>query len=219
MSFWAFIFTLASVFVLVILTVLIISDSIEKRRNKEVEAETKEQEKRNAELLEIKKKKDKEILDSYIEKYGTISKSIQYGRYSDCVIHVFESSSTIMIAGKPYRFEDIVSFDVIDNSTVIYSGRTANTETNTGSMIGRSIVGGIVGGGVGSIIGGATASKTTNISGQTAKTSHDYTINITVNDLSDPLIELSLYNDPEKALNKIVAILTIIVNRNNKNNV
>ena len=218
MSFWGFIFTIASVFVLVILTVVIVSDAIEKRRLKALEPKLKEQERRSAELLEIKKKKDKEILDSYIEKYGPISKSIQYGMISDRVIHVFESSATIMIAGTPYRFEDIVSFDVTDNSTVIYSGRTANTETNTGSMIGRSIVGGIVGGGVGSIIGGATASKSTKISGQTAKTFHDYTINITVNDLSNPLVELRLKEDPEKALNKIVSVLTIIVKRNNEKN-
>lgn len=84
-------------------------------------------------------------------------------------LYVFESSSIIMIRNNPYNFKDIISFEVMDNSNIIYSNQTLTTKTNAGSVIGRAAVGGLLFGGAGAIIGGATASKQTVVPGNILK--------------------------------------------------
>jgi len=125
---------------------------------------------------------------------------------------VFESSETLIIANKIYKFRDIVSFEVFDNSQTIYSGSVSTTKTKTGSMLGRAAVGGLLLGGVGAIVGGTTAGKETVTEGQATTTTHDYSIVVTVNNLSNPIIKINLGADLN-SMQEITSILSIITSR------
>lgn len=183
-----------------------------------------------AELLKLEAEKDIEIkakeeyenkVKSFERNYGTLTKEIRYrnilngynnSKIND-TIYIFESTSTIMINNQVLKFKDILGFNVFDNSTVIYSGQTAVTKSKTGSSLGRAVVGGALLGGVGAIIGGTTGKKETVLSAQTSSVNHSYTIVININDLSTPLIKLTL-GDSQGLVQMISSILTIICERN-----
>jgi len=186
---------------------------------KKEEQIAKEKNKKRAEEWDAVVSRKKEQLDNYISKYGPLDKTIQYKCLSKYVIYVFESSSIIIIDDKPVKFENIVSYEVNDNSKILRSSQDlAYTETNTGSLIGRTIVGGLIGGGAGAIIGGLTASKKTTFYHSPEIIDHKYSINIIVNDISNPIISIDLGSDPKNVLEEIVDILSIIIKRNNRLN-
>lgn len=126
---------------------------------------------------------------------------------------IFESSKTVFFEGNSYKFKDIISFEVFDNSKTIYSASSAISSTNTGSMLGRAAMGGILFGGIGAAIGGVTAKKEIQISGSSTYTTHDYEIVITVNSLSTPTVKLSLLGQQD-IVQEITSILLIILERN-----
>ena len=162
---------------------------------------------------ERKKKLELELAKLKEEFSYNIDKSITYGYNS--YIFVNESEQKIMLCGKVYNFTEIISFDVTDNSKVIYSPATSSTSTNTGSVIGRAVVGGLLTGGVGAIIGGTTAKRTTTTSGSESHIEHKFFINITIDSISDPIIRLYIGNNVYKA-NEISSLLSVIINRNNQ---
>ena len=84
-----------------------------------------------------------------------------------------------------------------------------------GSVVGRAIVGDVIAGPVGGIIGGATAKKQIDIGEQESRTEHNYSIYVTVNDLSRPVVRISIGRD-ENILNEIYSLLNIIINRNHR---
>lgn len=61
---------------------------------------------------------------------------------------MFDASSTIIINGKTYPFNDILDFEV---ESVSQGGQIYATKTSTGRMVGRGIVGCLLLGGVGAI--------------------------------------------------------------------
>ena len=117
-------------------------------------------------------------------------------------------------------FSTIISYNVCDNSFAEVSsyGSTATsiTTTDNGSLIGRAVLGGIVGGSAGSIIGASSAKRKTetNFSERFTKnnTTHNYTLYINVNSFEDPVVEINFGQD-ENALNEMIAILNIILNK------
>ncbi len=186
---------------------------------KKEEQIAKEKKKKRAEEWDAVVSRKKEQLDNYISKYGPLDKTIQYKYLSKYVIYVFESSSIIIIDDKPVKFENIVSYEVNDNTKILRSSQDlAYTETNTGSLIGRTIVGGLIGGGVGAIIGGVTASKKTTVYHSPEIIDHNYSIKIKLNEISNPIITIDLGSDPKNVLEEIVDILSIIIKRNNRLN-
>ena len=173
---------------------------------------------------EEKIKKQKEIEDQERNKNkleelkstfnAPITKVINY----DIQKYVFisEEKSLIMLNEHIYHFKEILDFTLSDNSVVVFTPTTSKTTTNTGSMLGRAIVGGVLTGGVGAVIGGATASQTTQTSEGTSHTKHDYTLVITVNNLSNPVENIHI-GSSENYAREISSILSIIVSRNMTN--
>jgi hypothetical protein len=206
--------------IIIILTIVKASDNMKK---KSAERNKVELEKRVIEEAKILKYKEEYLskIKSFENQYGELTKEIRYrnilngynnSKIND-TIYIFESTSTIMINNQVLKFKDILGFNVFDNSTVIYSGQTAVTKSKTGSSLGRAVVGGALLGGVGAIIGGTTGKKETVLSAQTSSVNHSYTIVININDLSTPLIKLTL-GDSQGLVQMISSILTIICERN-----
>ena len=139
-----------------------------------------------------------------------ITKIINYSH--EQYILVNEENSSIMINERIYFFKDIVNFSLSDNSVELFSPTTSTTKTNTGSMIGRAIVGGILTGGTGAIIGGVTAKKTTETKGGLSQTKHDYTLKITINNISNP-IERIYVGDNSDYANELCSLFSIIISR------
>lgn len=144
-----------------------------------------------------------------------------YGNLPEKVIEksfiVFESSQTIFLGNNPYSFKDIISYEVVDDSKIIYSGNSnSNISTSNKSMIGRAAVGGALLGGTGALIGGITANKQSNTSLNISQTTnHKYEVIITLNNLSEPIIKIEL-EDNRNAMEKISSVLSIIISRNQK---
>lgn len=125
---------------------------------------------------------------------------------------IFESSQTIFLYNNPYSFKDIISFEVFDNSSTINKGSIdTQTKTKTSSMLGRAVVGGVLAGGAGAVIGGLTAKQNSQSFNNTStETKHNYYINITINDLKNPIVKIALLEDREK-MEKISSLLSIII--------
>jgi hypothetical protein len=164
----------------------------------------------------------------FVDKYGYLSKEIIIDQYcnsrcdSELVenkILIFENSSIIIIRSKIFSFTDIIAFDLKDDERIIYqsSFSTSKSSSSTGNMIGRAVIGGILLGGVGAIVGGATAkTKTTTINTpQQTSVTHNYTVHIIVNSISEPQIVLNLGKN-EESTNELVAVLSVILERNKK---
>ena len=90
---------------------------------------------------------------------------------------------------------------------------SSSTSTSNVSALGRAVVGAALGGVAGAVIGGATAKQTTEYKQGENKTIHDYTVNINVNRLSEPLVKLYIGKDEDLA-NEIAALINAIVTRN-----
>lgn len=158
-------------------------------------------------MVAAKRREDK--LAEEKEKYGEGHKVIDRG----LKLYINEDLQKIFMKGKEYNFSDILSFSVQDNAQTIYSGSTSTARTNNGSMLGRAAVGGLVAGNVGAVIGGATASKTIETSGSISSIMHNYSIVVTVNSLSSPMVTLKIGED-QNLMNQVRSILTVIINRN-----
>lgn len=128
-------------------------------------------------------------------------------------LYVFQQTETLIINNNPYKFNDILDYDIEDTPTT-KTGNVSTTKSNTGSMIGRAIVGDLVAGQAGAIIGGSTGKKTTITTGED-NLIHNYTINITINNLKKPIESINTKND-SKATSEIVSILNIILNNKKK---
>lgn len=159
-----------------------------------------------------KKAAEEKEYNNKVQKYGTSYKEIRV--YKESII-VSEERSVIYLAGTDYKFQDILNVQIHDNSRVIKSAISATTKTKTGSMVGRAIVGDVIAGPVGGIIGGVTAKKQIDIGEQESRTEHNYSLYVTVNDLSRPVVKILIGRD-EDILNEVYSILSIIINRNNR---
>lgn len=149
----------------------------------------------------------KQMRNKHLESYMKKTKSV------DSAIIVYEPKGIIRIMGKMYNFKDIIYVSVSDNQTVVHGQMASSTKTSTGSMVGRAVVGDLIAGPVGSIIGGSTAKKNTTFVQGDDSIVHDYTININVNDISNPIIHINTWNDSELT-NKIVGLMNVIIERN-----
>lgn len=168
----------------------------------------KETNKKQKDII-LKKEENQKKFNYLKQKFGQTTKIINYALCK--FILISDSRNLIMINDNIYNFKDILTFEVKDNSTTIFSS-TSKTSTNTGSMLGRAVVGGVLSGGVGSVIGGCTASKSTQTEGNSS-TIHDYSILITLNNLSTPIINLYIGKNG-KIVSEITALLNIIQKRN-----
>lgn len=159
--------------------------------------------------IDIKKE---ENLNKFYELKQTFGQTTKIINYNFCkFILISDSRNLIMINNNIYDFKDILTFEIKDNSTTIFTS-TSKTSTSTSSMLGRAIVGGILLGEAGTIIGGSTASKSTQTEGRSS-TIHDYSIIITLNNLSTPIINLYIGKNG-KIVSEIITLLNIIQYKN-----
>ena len=197
-AFW-FISMIALFIIMVIYQLVNFSKEEKIKKQKEIE----DQEKNKNKLEELKSTFN-----------APITKVINYDIKK--FVFISEEKSLIMLNEHIYHFKEILDFTLSDNSVVVFTPTTSKTTTNTGSMLGRAIVGGVLTGGVGAVIGGATASQTTQTSEGTSHTKHDYTLVITVNNLSNPVENIHI-GSSENYAREISSILSIIVSRNMTN--
>lgn len=160
------------------------------------------------EQVEKDKQKEKEILRKEKERYGEGYRVID----RDLKLYINENLKKIFIKGNKYNFSDILAFSVQDNEFTISSGSISVAKTNIGSMLGRAAVGGLVAGSIGAVIGGATASRKIENTDTRSSIIHNYSVVITVNSLSSPMITLEIGQD-QKLMNRVSSILTVIVNK------
>ena len=135
---------------------------------------------------------------------------------------MFSQSKHIIIDKKEFLFSDIldcvVNDDIKERETVqtIRGNSTATSKANTKNMIGRAVVGGVLLGGAGTIIGGSTAKRNTVIEYGTdtsihnKEVEHNYTVAITVKDISNPVLYLNVGSNTGLK-DEIVSLMKVIM--------
>lgn len=144
------------------------------------------------------------------DSYGQIVQEIFPDKYDiKQAIFVFHTQKIIVFNKIVYNYSEILDFNVREDSI---GGQTEKTKTSTSSLIGRGLVGGVLLGGVGALIGASTANT------HTIKVSPEvkiYYIDITTNNMDSPLYTYITVTSAKAQ--KLVSILTIILEINNKN--
>lgn len=184
---------------------------------------------REMERLKNKKEREENYAKALSElelKYGktTIKISLPEGAgggyYSTRIsshLFFFEDASIVVINEEPISFKKILAYTLADNKeTIAKTIGNEDTHTSTGSMASRALIGGALLGGVGALAGAATAKKKTEINTVTHhKTSHDYILYLSIDDLANPQRVIKFRSDADSA-NKAASVFDIIINRNNQ---
>lgn len=167
------------------------------------EKERLEREAKQAEYIAQKKQ--------FLAANGTPDKTIVVRELDlNSEIHVYENSKKVFIMGKEYSFKDVLACSVSNQERIVKGNIISVTESNNGSVAGRAIIGGIIAGPAGAIIGGSTADKRTEISQDDDKVVRDYTVNITMNSISDPIINIHT-GENVKLTNEVVCLMNVII--------
>ena len=200
-------------FIVVFVILLIATDSV----NEDLKAR---EDLKRRKAIQIQEKKaalarEKQTrIEEYEAQYGECTKVIS--NPSDLLvdyIRVYEKPSVIIINDEKYEFNEIIGYNLTDNSKVIKGELSSSTSTSNASAIGRAVVGAALGGVAGAVVGGTTAKQKTEYKQGEDKTIHDFTVNINVNRLSEPLIKLHVGKNEDLA-NEIAALINAIVVRN-----
>ena len=231
--FGLFILSIIAFFIVLLIDIPDFSKNIEERnqllketREQNLKVKIESEKLKAIEEQKIEKLKEN-LTKDYVDLYGSITKEIKlvndmYPQYksesNDNKVFIFESSFKIIIQKKVLCFADIIAFELKDDEQIIYKSSISTSKSSalTGSMIGRAVVGGVLLGGVGAVVGGATANKNTTTinTPQQASVTHKYKVHIIVNSISERQIVLNLGKN-EEAANEIVAVLSVILKRNN----
>lgn len=133
-------------------------------------------------------------------------------------VYINENNRKMFFGQEAVDFKDIIAFSVRDDNRVIYSGTTTVSRPDNTSIIGRAMIGGAFLGKTGAIIGGATGARINYNSGSESYIKHDYTVVITVNDLTSS-VRCVHVGDRQWELDDLVSILNVILHQNTcKNN-
>ena len=183
-----------------------------------IEAERRRQQ-RHEEIMQ-KQKEEEETkqrkIQEYEDNYGSCTKVIPNPKDNTCdYVRVYDKASVIILNDTVYDFAEIIGYSLTDNSTVIKGDLSSTTSTSNASAIGRAVVGVAIGGVAGAVIGGATAKQKTEYKQGKDKTIHDYTVNININSLSEPLVKLHI-GKYEDTANEIAELINAIVVRNRR---
>ena len=191
----------------------------------------------NRSMANLKAQRNRELANERIEIEFNNARQKLFDKYGECTtdvcigdlkaikhhIYIFEDSATIVLNGEAIAFNKILGFTLQDDSKTISTSNevsyTSMTKTSIGSMLGRAAVAGMFTGGLGAVAGAATAKKKTittpNQSQSTTTTSikHNYVCYVNVNDLSNPIREIFLGENSQRA-QKVANILNVIIERN-----
>ena len=195
---------------------LLKTDMDEKKYEKEEAEKREKQKKEQEEALMIKEQEYKSLREEFFRDNGGISDKCIATNQFDLLseIHIYESSKTVFILGKKYKFKDIISCTFSDKKTIKHGEMTAvsTTKSSNGNAIGRAVVGGVIAGGAGAVIGGTTGKKNTETIYKQKDdiVKHDYTVIINVNSISNPIVRINL-GDNGKLVNEIVGVMNVII--------
>lgn len=205
----------------------VVEKDLQKEYDNRIASEKKEKARLEQQRLE-KERIEAEFNNQWQElsnKYGECTTDICIGASKDIKQHlyVFEESAVIVLNGEEIAFNKILGFVLQDDSKTIMTSDvasyTSSTKTSTSSMIGRAAVAGMLTGGLGAVIGAATAKKETTITPNQSKAitttliKHNYICYVNVNDLTNPIREILLGGDPQKA-QMVANIFNVIIERN-----
>lgn len=181
---------------------------------KEKEKLDSEKEEKQKKLQEEKerKKEEKKLHDIELEqKYGTLTKRI--GDYMVTgEISIYEQSNVVVFGERPVKFEDILDYELKDNSKVIRGNIKSTTKTSNSSILGRAVVGELIAGPAGAVIGGATAKKESVLKAGHDVTIHHYYLNVTINSVSEPLVTVD-FKGREKTATEAASVINVIISR------
>lgn len=158
---------------------------------------------------------------TYVAQYGQPDKTFTFIKNDKTgIILINEQNQKIWILGHDLTFSEIISCSIEEDTTIHKGKIIASTTTNSGSLLGRSLLGGLVAGPIGALVGGSTASTTTEFQQEDDHLVRDYTVIVTVNSISNPVIRI--HTGKNAPLTKeLFAIFQIICSRNSqqKNNI
>jgi hypothetical protein len=120
----------------------------------------------------------------------------------------------VLIKGKEIPMADVISVELNNNSTVIKGTTTYETVTDTSDMLGRAGLGYLLDGKVGEHIGATTAARKTIVKTTPDRIKNHYIVAITVNSISNPIIEIDMGSYKKKLADELYAVFSVIVNRN-----
>lgn len=149
----------------------------------------------------------------FSDKYGACDVDLCVKYNTDSIeshIYVHDKSSMLILLGEEIPYNRIVGCSLVEVPEVTKKAVTEMTEetvskTSTGSMLGRALVGGVLLGPVGAVVGGATAKRKTEATPVYKTVYKDevkikYVVQITVNDLNNPVRSVMFGSRKEEAL-------------------
>ena len=209
--------TIVIIIIIIFGAIAIIAANMPKKP-KQIDENTKERRRKLAEKFqkeaEEKDSMEKQIMIDLESKYGKCQKIIRfYSKYEKWYSPIRCFTNTIMLQDKIYHFNDILGFELKDDTHTITSGGVIKGESNTMNTIGRSVVGSAIAGSTGAILGGMSSSRKYSISPSISSTVHNYTLYINVKDLANPIIRYKLEDDYNLAM-EIVGVIKIITQSN-----
>ena len=163
------------------------------------------------EKLQKEQEKQAALLAAETEKYGEGYQVISREK----ILFMNEGQQKLYIGSTGYDFKDILDFNVQDKVTTKTSPvvTTTRTEDTYGRYVMRPPIGGIGGSKVGTFVGFPSNTTVVETSGGERYDVHRYNVHITLNNLSNPVVTVNLGQDYD-AMNRLRAVLTVIVSRN-----
>ena len=218
--------------VAILLAVLVIKAMCDQGRGKN-QKKQETQEEKEARLRSYKEDLEKRRIQrqakydarvkEFSDKYGTCNVDLCVKYNADSIeshIYVHDKSSMLILLGEEIPYNKIVGCSLVEVPEVTKKAVTEMTEetvskTSTGSMLGRALIGGVLLGPVGAVVGGATAKRKTE-SNPVYKTVYKdevkikYVVQITVNDLSNPMRSVMFGSRKDEALH-LESMINLII--------
>lgn len=196
---------------LVCILIIIVWYCINKQKRKEqinAELEKKERSKKQASL----DTRYKVFIDRLSEKYGALTRSVDISYYKEHLklhedILIFQQSKIIVFGQKEFKFDDILSCSMFDESEGTHVSQVIKTET--GSMFGRAAVGALTLGVAGAVVGAVTAKKEST-SKLNANYEGSYVVKIGIKSIEEPTITLRFGSNKSKA-EEVYALMQAII--------
>ena len=165
---------------------------------------------------ESQKKAYEQSLSEYCKSYGSTSRIISMEEYDiDKQIIAFESSGNVLIMGDVYKMKSILGCELIDNSHIIKGKETIVTSADPVDTLGKMDAASMLfGRKTGNVLGAATAEKKTTVTRAPDRKIEDYRINITIDNLSKPIVTIDTKSRSKAS--EIKALMDIIVYRNSQ---
>lgn len=219
------VFALYSLIICIILIIIgaFITEANDKKKWRKEKQRAEKEKQINAEKFNNRKAE-------LISKYGEPDKEIEIEEEdlkmdgeTDTIL-IFDDKHKILIKGSLWDYKQILKVSYVNHKTEVRR-EIVPTHIKTSDVIGRGLVGGAIAGPIGAVIGGATArpkkSKTDIelelLDAELALMSDYSTIEIVVDDISNPLVCIELNNiSGEDKAREILAVLQVIIEKNNK---